>query len=308
MSTLPHLFSIVIPVYNSTSSLTELVDRIDKVFSQLDAAYEIIFVDDGSSNKATWPVIEKLAMQKPSVKGVQLTRNFGKPGALMCGLEQAAGDYIITMDDDLQHLPEDLPALIAKKEHDIVIAYFKDKKHSFQKQVFSKINSWFEEKLIGKPAHIKSGPFRLLKREIVANMLSVKTAYPSISALMYFVSKDVVMAEVSHGERKFDKSGFTFKKMLGTFSNLLINNSSFLLQVMAGMGIGISTLSFIMAIAFLIKKLTVGTTVAGWASLMIVILFIGGLILFSLGVVGEYLIRIINGVENKPSYLIRKKV
>jgi len=301
-------YSIVIPVYNSSSSLTELVVRIHRVFQEILAkSYEIIFVDDGSPNVATWKTLEKLSSDYSTIKAIQLTRNFGKPGALICGLTEAKGNYIITMDDDLQHLPEDIPALVMHQEHDAVIGGFQDKKHSISKKIFSSLNNWFESKLIGKPRHIRSSPFKLIKKEIVDAMLEIKTPYPSIAALLYYVTKDAVMVTVSHGERSDNVSGFTFRKMLRSFSNLVINNSAGLLQLIAGMGIAISIISSLLALYFFLKKLIIGINVTGWTSLMIAVTVLGGLILFSIGVVGEYLIRIINGVERKPAFIIRKK-
>lgn len=301
-------YSIVIPVYNSTDSLKELAERLDKVFNQLGLKYEIVFVDDASPNKETWMVLEQLAGKHNHIRCFQLTRNFGKPGALICGLKQAKGDYIITMDDDLQHFPEDIPKLIDQNMHDVVIGSFRKKKHSLFKRMASTINSWFEYKIIGKPRHIKNGPYKLINARIVKSALEIQTPYPHISALLFYVTKDITAVEVSHGERMYNETGFTPGKMIRTFSHLLINNSSFLLQKIAFLGISISVLSFLLALYFLVKKLTVGTNVEGWASLVVINLFMGGLILFSIGIVGEYLIRIINGVERKPSYVLRKKI
>ncbi|HXA02828.1 MAG TPA: glycosyltransferase family 2 protein [Cytophagaceae bacterium] len=302
-------YSIVIPVYNSTQSLQELAGRIDMVFrTEIKDSYEIIFVDDASSNKETWKILELLSKQHENIRSIQLMRNFGKQGAMMCGFMEVKGKYVITMDDDLQHFPEDIPVLISLKDHDIVIGKFSVKKHSFTKKIYSSLNSWFEEKLIGKPKHITNTPFKLIKSEVIEVIKNIRTSHPYVPALLFFATHDVVMAEVNHGARAYDSSGFTFEKMYRTFSNMLFNNSSFLLQLIAVMGVSISLLSFIFGGYFLVKKLAVGIAVPGWASLMVVLLFIGGLILFSLGVVGEYLIRIINGIENKPAYLVRKKI
>jgi glycosyltransferase involved in cell wall biosynthesis len=302
-------YSIVIPVYNSTQSLLEIAGRIEAVFrDRIKDSYEIIFVDDASPNKETWKVLEQLSKQHANIRSIQLMRNFGKQGAMMCGFLEVKGSYVITMDDDLQHFPEDITGLIKFKDHDIVIGKFSSKKHSISKRIYSSLNSWFEEKLIGKPKHITNTPFKLIKAEVIEVIKNIKTSHPYVPALLFFATRDVVMAEVNHGARAYDNSGFTFRKMYRTFSNMLFNNSSFLLQLIAVMGVSISLLSFIFGAYFLIKKLAVGIAVPGWASLMVVLLFIGGLILFSVGVVGEYLIRIINGIENKPAYLVRKKI
>jgi dolichol-phosphate mannosyltransferase/undecaprenyl-phosphate 4-deoxy-4-formamido-L-arabinose transferase len=286
----------------------ELTTRIQNVFSDsIKDSYEIIFIDDASPDKETWEVLQNCSSNHKEVRAIQLMRNFGKQGAMMCGFEEARGMYIITMDDDLQHFPEDIPLLISKKEHDVVIGNFLKKNHGIWKRMLSGINSWFEEKLIGKPKHIKNTPFKLIKCEVIEKIKSIRTPYPHVPALLFFTTKDVVMVEVNHGKRIYNDSGFTLGKMMQTFSNLLFNNSSFLLQIIATMGMSISFLSFSAGLFYLIKKVTVGIAVPGWTSLMMVTLFIGGLILFSIGVLGEYLIRIINAVENRPAYLVRKR-
>lgn len=302
-------YSIVIPVYNSSGSLVELADRIRNVFlSNVEGSFEIIYVDDGSSNPETWQVLARLAEQNSYVKAIQLTRNFGKPGAVICGLHEATGKYIITMDDDLQHLPEDIPLLIEHREHDVVVAHFADKKHSGVKKVFSTINNWFETKLLGKPAHIKSTPFKLIRAEIVKAMLAIKTPYPYVAALIYYITKDAVAVNVHHGKRPYNKSDFTLRGMLSIFSNLMINNSAFLLKLVAFLGISMSILSGAVGAYFLYKKVFIGIPVSGWTSIVVILLAIGGILLFSVGIVGEYLIRIINGIEHKPPFVIRKKV
>jgi glycosyltransferase involved in cell wall biosynthesis len=301
-------YSIIIPVFNSTDSIKELTSRLQKVFSEsLKETYEIIFIDDSSINKETWTVLQNLSLSYKEVRAVQLMRNFGKQGAMMCGFQEANGKYIITMDDDLQHFPEDIPFLISKNEHDIVIGNFLKKNHGFGKRMLSDINSWFEEKLIGKPKNIRNTPFKMIKAEVIDQIKGIRTPYPYVPALLFFATKDIVMVDVNHGKRIYNDSGFTIGKMYKTFSSLLFNNSSFLLQVIATAGMSISLLSFLGGLFYLIKKITVGIAVPGWASLMIVTLFIGGLILFSIGVLGEYLIRIINGIENRPAYLVRKR-
>jgi glycosyltransferase involved in cell wall biosynthesis len=301
-------YSIIIPVFNSSDSVKEITSRLQAVFSHsVKDSYEIIFIDDASHNKETWTVLQTLSSTNKEVRAVQLMRNFGKQSAMMCGFQEAKGKYIITMDDDLQHFPEDIPSLIAQDEHDIVIGNFLKKNHGLYKRMLSSINSWFEEKLIGKPKNIRNTPFKLIKAEVIDQIKDIRSPYPYVPALLFFATKDIVMVDVNHGKRLYNDSGFTIGKMYKTFSNLLFNNSSFLLQIIASAGMSISSLSFLGGLFYLIKKVTVGIAVPGWTSLMIVTLFIGGLILFSIGVLGEYLIRIINAIENRPAYLVRKR-
>lgn len=299
-------YSVVIPVYNSSQSLKEIVDEVESVFqSKIEARFEIIFVDDASPNQSTWPVIRSLCDGHSGVRGIRLMRNFGKPGALFCGLHAAKGNYIITMDDDLQHNPADIPALIERQEHDVVIGRFRKKKHSIFKVISSKITGWFDYKLIGKPKHISNSPFKLFNREVLNSVLQFKTAHPFISALVFYATTDIVNVDLTHHKRKYEVTGYTFRKMTRQFSNLIINNSSLLLKLIAFLGIIIASMSFVLAIYLIFKKIFIGINTPGWTTTMVVMLLTSGLVLFSIGIMGEYLIRIINNVEKKPPFLIR---
>ncbi len=300
-------YSVVIPVYNSTTSLVELVERLDNVFGNIvHETYEVILVDDGSPNPETWPTMKCLADKYNHVKIVQLMRNFGKPGAVMCGFEQAQGDYIFTLDDDLQHFPEDIPKFIERKEHDVVMGAFATKQHSWFKKLTSSTKGWFDYKLLGKPSHIQMGPFRLYKSAIVKSMLRIKTPYPIISSLILHTTRDIATVNVEHGTRKFGDSNYSFSKGLQTFSNLLINNSAFLPRIITIIGISVSVISLVLSIFYIFRSLIFDISVPGWTSLILVVLIANGLILFSVGVTGEYLTRIIAGIESRPAYIIRK--
>ena len=137
-------------------------------------------------------------------------------------------------------------------------------------------------------------------------MLKMITPYPLISAMMYYTTRDIATVDIEHGKRKGISSSFNMWKRFKSFSNLLLNHSSFLLQIVSVAGVGISILSFLLGIYYIIKSFVVGRTVPGWTSLIVITLFINGLLLFSVGVIGEYLIRIINGIERRPPFVIKK--
>ncbi len=302
--------SIVIPVFNSTNSLTEISDRVSVVFSNLpNYSYEIIFIDDCSPNPQTWSTLRIIAQNNKNVLCIRLMRNFGQQAATICGFKEATGDYIVTMDDDLQHLPEEIPILLSKKEHDIVIGQFLHKKHSLFKRLTSKLKGHFDHIILGKPRDIQLSPFRLISKDILNAMKPLMhNPYPFIPAMMFYVTKDVVGVNVHHNERMEGTSGYNLIKMIKLFSNLLISNSSLLLRFIGNIGMSISVLSFIIAIYFIFKKVILSIDITGWTSLFVTILFIGGLLLFSLGIIGEYLIRIIQGIDGKPTYIIRDKL
>jgi dolichol-phosphate mannosyltransferase/undecaprenyl-phosphate 4-deoxy-4-formamido-L-arabinose transferase len=301
-------YSIIVPVYNTVRPLEELVNRIKNVFYSIEAEYEIIMVEDCSPKIETWQTLEALAKNYTSVIAIQLSRNFGQQPATLCGLALATGDFMITMDDDLQHSPEDIPKLIEKNDHDIVIGQFSERKHSLFKRAASRVKSYFDRILIGKPRHIRLSPFRMINRTTVDGMLAIRTPSPFIPALMFHISKDVVGVTFEHHYRSEGKSNYTFRKMLGVFNNLIIGNSSFLLKAIGYLGVIIAFFSLIYAALIVFEQLVNPTSIPGWTSVIVSILFVGGLLLFSVGIMGEYLIRIIAGVESRPSYVIRKRI
>jgi len=300
--------SIVIPVYGSLV-LEELADRIDSVFrNRPEDDYEIIFVDDRSPGPWIWPTLERLAQERDRVKAVQLTRNFGQQAATLCGLREARGEVVVTMDDDLQHDPEDIPSLLAHADRDIVIGQFERKRHSLFRRVASRIKGLFDQILLGKPKDIRLTSFRMLGRTVVDGILSIRTPNPFLPALMFHVSKDVVGVPVSHGARHGGRSGYTLRKLIRLFSNLIINNSSLVLRLVGAVGISFASISFLLAALVIYRKLVYGVAVQGWASLFSALLLIGGLLLVSMGVVGEYLIRILESTELRPDYLVRRRL
>jgi dolichol-phosphate mannosyltransferase/undecaprenyl-phosphate 4-deoxy-4-formamido-L-arabinose transferase len=302
------LVSVVIPVYNSLV-LEELAQRVHAVLSGCPGtAYELIFVDDFSSDPATWPALERLAGERSTVRAVQLTRNFGQQAATLCGLRESRGDVVITMDDDLQHAPEDIPKLLALAGRDIVIGQFDRKHHSLFRRLTSRAKGHFDRIILGKPKGIQLSAFRMLSRTVVDGVLSIRTPHPFLPALMFHVSQSVTGVPVGHAPRRSGRSGYTLWKLMRVFSHLLINNSSLVLRVVGNLGILFSMLSFVVAALVIYQKVAHGVSVRGWASLLTTQLLIGGLLLFSVGVVGEYLIRIIESSDRKPTYFIRRRV
>ena len=300
------MYSIVIPVFKSTNSLGEIASRLRVVMDEeLQSTYELVYVNDSPFHKPTCEYLEDLVKRDGNVKVVTLTKNFGQQSATLCGIEHSNGDYIITMDDDLQHLPEDIPVLVTKKDHDIVIGRFRQKKHNIFKRITSSIKGYFDYLLIDKPKHIKMSPFRLFNKTVARGILLKTTPYPFIPALLFSVSRDIVNVQVQHEERQEGKSSYTFMKMVKLFTNLIINNSSLLLRLMGYLGIIMAFLSILGGLFIIYKKLFLGQVIVGWASLMTVILFLGGMVLFTLGVIGEYLVRIVATAERTPTYIVK---
>ena len=268
--------SVVIPVFNSVETLSNITNRLLETFEKMDIHSEIIFVDDGSKNKETWPTLEHLAESHPNVIAISLMRNFGQHAATICGLKQAKGQYIITMDDDLQHQPEDIPLLFEQNGHDVVIGMFPLVKQNLIKRFLSWIKGWFEVFIIGKPRGISVTSFKLINRNVVNGVLEIQTYSPILGALLYYVTNDVVNVAVSHKARKDGKSGYDFSKMLRLFSNLVITNSSLLLRCGGYIGLFTSLFSLIFSVIIVTRRLLGEEVIAGWTSTFAATLFIGG--------------------------------
>jgi glycosyltransferase involved in cell wall biosynthesis len=301
------LYSAVIPVYNSADSLPELAQRLNDVLSRIaPEQYEVLYVDDASPDGRTWHALEQIVAQYPRMGVIRLTRNFGRHPAIMCGLDHAAGRWIITMDDDLQHRPEDIPALLAEREHDAVVARFATRRDSRLVRLTSRWRHFLEDIALGKPRHVVMSAFCMLKSDVVRMMRKINTPYPYLPALLFYVTQDVVNVEATHEQRRFGRSNIGTWRRFKVASNLLINNSALLLRAVTAVGIGCASLSFLLAAYIVGRYVLIGTHIIGWSSLMTVTLLIGGLVLLSIGVVGEYLIRIIHGIEGRPDYFVRE--
>jgi dolichol-phosphate mannosyltransferase/undecaprenyl-phosphate 4-deoxy-4-formamido-L-arabinose transferase len=303
------LFSIVVPVFNSTSTLEQLVQRIGAVFASLPQFdHEIIFVDDASARPETWPTMQRLAREHAHVRSVQLMRNFGQTPATFCGMNLAQGQYIITMDDDLQHAPEDIPLLIAEREHDVVFAQFRQLKHSVPKRALSALKNLILSILIDKPKGLQLTGFRLLRRELASAMLSAVTSpQATLPPLLLFMTRDVATVQVQHNPRIEGESNYTLSRVFKLARDLVLNETVLLLKLIGRLGFTIAFLSFLGGVVIFARRLILDSTVVGWASIMVVLLSVGGLILFCLGIIGEYLARLISGVEGRPAFVVRRE-
>ena len=300
------LISVVVPVYNST--VTPIIaNRVAAVFAGRTEQYELIFVDDFSSDARVWPLLSELSRQDPCVRAIQLTRNFGQHAATVCGLREAKGDMVITLDDDLEHNPDEIPKFLAFAGRDAVLAQFTEKHHSLFNRAASRAKGFFDWLILGKPRNIRFSSYRMLSRVVVDGILSIRTSHPFIPALILHVTKDLVGVDIAHQPRKAGRSNYSLIKRLRLFSDLMIHNSSLMLRLVGQVGVLLALVSFVVAGSVIYRKLVYGRAIQGWTSLMAAELLIGGLLLFGLGVIGEYLIRIIESSDARPTYFVRQR-
>jgi glycosyltransferase involved in cell wall biosynthesis len=303
--------SIVIPVYNSETIVSKTVDEILKETKKENLNIEILLINDGSPDNS-WNIIKNLAKEIQEVKSINLIKNFGQHNAVLCGFENATGDYVITMDDDLQNPPSEIIHIVNKitenEDTDLVFGKFREKKHAGYRKLGSRLIGYLNEKVFNKPKNITLTNFRIAKKDVIDRVLKHNTAYPYIPGLLLMYSTKIENVMVEHHDRFDGKSNYTFTKIFSLISNLLINYSSYPLKVLSTIGIVVSSLSFFIGLFFLISGFIGGVKVAGWTTLVVLVSFLGGFIIILLGLIGEYLSRILDQMSNNKSYYVKEIV
>ena len=305
------LYSIVVPVYNSEQTIMMLYEQILDVFSNtIKKDFELILIDDSSKDNS-FGVMEKLHKQDSRVRIIQLSSNFGQHCALMCGFMAAVGDFVITMDDDLQHPPDEIPKLVRELDShddlDVVIGTYESKKHNFIRKMGTALNKKLASLAYSKRINANLTSFRIMRIYIAKAISNMCVTSPRIGYLIFDTTNRIGYTSVKHNERLYGKSGYTFKRLINISLTNLYTNSVFPLIVVRNIGFFVSLGSVLGAIYYLIRYFYIGITIQGWTTLVLIIIFFSGLILFSLGIIGEYLMRIFLEAKKKPNYIIRRE-
>ena len=304
-------FSVVIPVYGSAESLPGLYELLQAVMEKISPNYEIIFVDDASPDN-TWEQIELLRATDPRVKAIQHMRNFGQQLAILTGLRHAQGHYVITMDDDLQHPPQEIPKLVdtitRNDDVDAVIGAYEIKHHSWFRNTGSRVLNNLTNRIFHADPRLQLTSFRIIRRDVVDEMLGFETRCTRISHLLLMTTTRVANIPVLHCPRQHGRSGYSLGRLISNALDTILTNSAFPLQSMSLVGFTSSLASFLIALYYLGRYWFIGISVPGWTSTILVLLFLGGIQLFCFGVVGEYLIRILRELRGSPRCSIRRRV
>ncbi len=297
--------SIVIPVYNSEENLTELHRQITDALS--DISNEIIFVNDCSKDNS-WNVLKSLAKENEHIKAINLRKNAGQDNALMAGFSQISGKYVVIMDDDLQHSPSDILNLYAKisEGFDICYANFHIKKQAGWKNLGSRLNGYLADLLLKKPKGIYMSPFKIIDSEVIKS-IKYSGPFPYVDGLILEITHQVSSIEATHFERYKGKSNYNFIKSMIVFLKLFTGFSILPLRLATYIGFFVALAGFGMGIFFMIQYFY-GINPEGWTSLIITVLVLGGILLMSIGMLGEYLGRMYSTVNHKPSYSIKEIV
>ncbi|MBQ7615514.1 MAG: glycosyltransferase family 2 protein [Butyrivibrio sp.] len=304
------LISYVIPCYRSEKSIGGVVNEIDETMKKMSAyEYEIILVNDGSPDN-TWETIKELEKNRPDERlfGINLAKNFGQHAALMAGLNAIMGDYIICLDDDGQTPADEAYKLILALENgaDAVYARYGHKQHNMFRNFGTAMNEWMAEIMLGKPKDLYVSSYFAVKRFIVDEMVKYESSYPYVIGLVLRTTRNIVNVDVTHRRREVGQSGYTLGKLFALWINGFTAFSIKPLRIATASGIVFALLGFLYGIYTIIKKFVYPVAPMGYAALMSAIIFMGGMIMLMLGMVGEYLGRIYISQNKNPQYVIRE--
>lgn len=301
--------SFVIPCYRSEKTLGGVVSEIKETMEKLNQyTYEIILVNDSSPDN-TWKTIEKLSEENDNITGINLSKNFGQHAALMAGMRETTGDYVVCLDDDGQTPANEVDKLLTALEegYDAVYAKYGNKKHSLFRNFGSRVNDMMTRIMLGKPKELFVSSYFGVKRFVVEDMVRYQNSYPYVIGLVLRATKNIANVEVTHREREEGRSGYTLKKLLGLWFNGFTAFSVTPLRIATVIGIFCAFVGFAYGIYVFVRRLIDPNVVMGFSSLMCVILFVGGMLMIMLGLVGEYIGRIYISLNNSPQYVIREK-
>lgn len=299
--------SVVIPVYKNEECIPELTRQISDSLKEFD--WELILVNDCSPDNS-WSAIKEAAQKNRNITGINLRKNSGQDLAILAGLNHAKGQWIVIMDDDLQHSPYDIPKLYAQaqKGFDVVYADFKQKKQKLWKNIGSWLNGKVSEIALGKPKGIYLSPFKIINCNVVKDMCKLNNLFPYIDGLIFQITRNITQISIEHHKREYGKSNFTLLKSIQVFLRMMFGFSTFPLNFATYIGFFSSISGFILAIYYLIKFFLGLESLTGWTSQIVITLILGGLILLALGIIGKYIGQMYLTINNSPKFIIKETV
>lgn len=304
------LVSFVIPCYNSARTIEKVVEEVSAAMEGLkEYDYEIVLINDCSSDD-TFEVIRGICTKRKDVCGVNLAKNFGQHAALMAGFHYVHGDIIVCLDDDGQTPAGEAGKLLDKMKdgYDVVYAKYEHKQHSAFRNFGSRINELMTRVMLNKPNDLYISSYFAAKRFIIDEMIKYTNPYPYVIGLVLRTTGKIANVEVNHREREIGTSGYTLGKLLALWFNGFTAFSIKPLRMATAIGAFVAMTGFIYGIYTVIRKLVDPNIVIGFSSLMSAIVFIGGMLMLMLGIIGEYIGRIYISLNNSPQYVIRESI
>ena len=301
--------SVVAPVYREEGNVAELVRRLRAALSSITEDFEIILVEDGGGDRS-WDIISEESEKDKRVKGLKLSRNFGQHYAISAGLERTDGDWVVVIDGDLQDRPEVIPDLYAKAQegYDVVFVERSDRPESrsymLLQRIFYRGLSW----LAGTEYDPRHGNFSIISRRVVNNFRELRENLRFYGGIVWWLGYRRASISARHGERFAGRSVYTFGKRLKLATDIIIAHSDRPLHLSVGLGLVMTVLSFLYGSYIIIRAILGDVSIEGWASLMVSVYFVGGVILFVLGITGIYIGKLYNEMKKRPLYVVAESI
>jgi undecaprenyl-phosphate 4-deoxy-4-formamido-L-arabinose transferase len=301
--------TVVVPVYNSEPMLPALVKRLELVLARLADEYELVLVNDGSRDQS-WRVIQQLAKDHDWVCGINLMRNYGQHNALLCGIRAARFETLVTMDDDLQHPPEELPKLLAKLQEgfEVVYGYPEHEQHGWLRDVASGLTKLALQKSMGAETARHVSAFRAFRTQARDAFADYHSPFVSIDVVLTWATTRFVATQVRHDPRQTGVSNYTFGMLFRHAMNMMTGFSTLPLQLANLMGFTCTAFGAVLLVFVVGRYLLHGAEVHGFAFLASIIIIFSGAQLLALGIIGEYLARMHFRMMERPTYAVREKI
>lgn len=301
--------SIIIPVYNSEKILNKLVDQITNELKNIESIndYEVILVNDKSKD-GSWSIIENICNKNIKIIGIDLMKNVGQHNALIAGIKISNSDFVITMDDDLQHPPKFIGNLIFKlnEGYDVCYTNYLNNRYTTIKRFGSIINDKVANIVLQKPKNIYLSSFKGIKRNVVDEIKKFSGPYVYLDGIILDITNNISTIDIEHSERLEGKSNYNLKKLFSLWIKVFTNSSIYPLRIASISGFIITLLGSFMAIILIVNKILNPEIQQGWTSIVVLIFFFSGVQLLALGIIGEYLGRIFLNLNQKSQFTINK--
>ncbi|MEY4231713.1 MAG: undecaprenyl-phosphate 4-deoxy-4-formamido-L-arabinose transferase [Actinomycetota bacterium] len=306
---LPPGVSIVVPVYRGRDTIADLHRQLAGQLEASGFEWELVFVDDASPDHS-WNLIKELAALDPRVRGIQMSRNYGQHAALLAGIRAARFDTTVTMDDDLQHRPDQIPLLLAALDDDMDLVYGQpvEEEHAPWRNITSRLAKWVLATTIGADQARETSAFRAFRTALREGWSRVTDPYVSIDVLLSWTTTHHCAVMVRMDERTIGESNYTFRKLVRHMINMLTGYSTRPLRAVTWLGFIASAFGFVVLLYVVVQYLVSDATVPGFAFISSLVALLGGMQLFGLGMIGEYLGRVHVRSMDRPTYLVRRTI
>lgn len=303
--------SVVIPAYRAAESLEKLLAALVAVFAEERKSAEFIVVDDRSPD-ATWRTLRELAASYPDMRAIRLQKNVGQMAATLCGISEARGEVIVTMDDDLQHPPEEVPVLLAAlakaPDWDVVIGSWERGNDGVFRSMGSRAFESIQNLAVPHGSHLRHTGFRAFRRQVGEAMVNHETRHPVLPTLILEVADSVHNVEVRHAPRAFGASNFRLSSAIKLTLDNFVQSSAAPLYWITGFGFFISIAAAVVGLVYVVRGILGADTPPGWTSTFVAVIFFGGAILATIGLLGRYVAVIMTEVRRPPRWIVRERI